>query len=101
MSFSHLILASLSHAAGTLINQNDDGGINVPADPVTGDHYDTFLEQAVPPAGDYTVTVMAFSNFAIGPTLSDGFDDGDLNGRTANFAFDGAGVRTPSPDQAR
>ena len=87
-------ILALFNAAGTLIDQNDDGGQNVPADPSTGLHYDTFL-QSLLPAGTYTVTVMAFSNFANGPNLSDGFqNDGDFGGRTANFAFDVLGANT-------
>ena len=61
-------ILALFNAAGALINQNDDGGINVPADPTTGAHFDTFLTSLLP-AGNYTVTVMAYSNFANGPNL--------------------------------
>ena len=57
----------------------DDGGSNVPADPATGQHYDTFL-QATLAAGNYTVSVMQFNNFAIGPNLSNGFfQDGNTH----------------------
>ena len=37
-------ILALFNAAGVLIDQNDDGGSNVPADPNTGSHYDTFLQ---------------------------------------------------------
>ena len=85
-------ILALFNAAGELIGQNDDGGQNVPADPNTGSHYDTFF-QALLPAGNYTVTVMAYSNFANGPNLSDGFEGGgSFNGRTPNFAFDVIGA---------
>lgn len=85
-------ILALFDAAGTLIDQNDDGGSNVPADPTTGRHYDTFLE-AMLPAGTYTVAVTAFSNFPAGTNLSDGFDGGgNFNGRTPNFAFDVIGA---------
>ena len=57
-------------ANGQLIVQNDDGGsAYVPADPNTGNHWDTYLQQILQP-GSYTVSVMAFSNFANGPNLS-------------------------------
>lgn len=59
---------------GRLIGQNDDGGPDVPADPVTGAHYDTFLAISLPP-GTYTVCIMQFNNFANGPNLSNGFVD--------------------------
>ena len=87
-------ILALFNAAGLLIDQDDDGGSNVPADPTTGSHYDTFL-QALLPAGTYTVAVSAFSNFANGPTLADGFEGGGgLNGRTPDFAFDVLGADT-------
>ena len=39
--------------------------------------------------GNYTVSVAAFSNFALGPNLSNGFQDsGSFNGRTNAWAFD-------------
>ena len=77
-----------------LIDQNDDGS-GVPADPVTGAAYDTLLEVELDP-GNYTVAVSQYSNFAVGPTLSDGFDgSGTLNFedstgdfRTSFWAFD-------------
>src|SRR5437899_12483792 len=85
-------ILALFNSAGLLINQNDDGGSNVPADPTTGAHYDTFL-QSLLPAGTYTVTVMAYSNFAIGPNLSNGFENGgNFNGRTPKFALDVVGA---------
>ena len=85
-------ILALFNAAGALINQNDDGGSNVPADPTTGAHFDTFL-QTLLPAGSYTVTVMAYSNFAIGPNLSNGFrNSGNFSGRSPNFAFDVLGA---------
>ena len=89
-------ILALFNAAGNLINQNDDGGANVPADPNTGAHFDTFL-QSLLPAGTYTVTVMAYSNFANGPNLSDGFqNDGDFYDRSPHFAFDVLGANTAS-----
>jgi hypothetical protein len=83
------ILALFNGSTGAFIDQNDDGGFNVPADPVTANHWDTFLQAALAP-GDYTVSVMAFSNFAIGPNLSNGFEgDGFIgNGRDGHWAFD-------------
>jgi len=64
-------ILALFDSSGALINQNDDGGDNVPAD-TNGIHFDTFLTSTLQP-GNYTVSVMQFSNFARGPNLSDGF----------------------------
>jgi hypothetical protein len=86
-------ILALFDSSGQVIVQNDDGGSAfVPADPVTGDHYDTYLQQILQ-AGTYTVSVMAYSNFANGPNLSNGFEnDGSFNGRNNNWAFDILGV---------
>lgn len=80
-------ILALFDSNGVLIDENDDGGsAHVPCD--NGYCYDTYLEQLLAP-GSYTVSVQAFSNFAIGPNLSDGFEnDGSFNGRTNAWAFD-------------
>ncbi len=81
-------ILALFDSAGAFINQNDDGGANVAADSATGSRYDTFLQAALAP-GNYTVSVMAYSNFANGPNLSDGFrNSGSFGGRATNWAFD-------------
>jgi len=60
-------------STGLLIGQNDDGGCAlVNADPVTGQCYDTYFTTSLIP-GIYTVSVMEYDNFAIGPNLSNGF----------------------------
>jgi hypothetical protein len=85
------------------INQNDDGGCgSVAQDAVTGACYDTFFTATNLAAGDYTVSVMDFANFANGPTLGDGFSGGALTGgtyldatghnRDSHWAFDILGV---------
>jgi hypothetical protein len=58
----------------------------VPIDPVTGEAWDTFLQTSLA-AGTYTVSVMQYDNFSIGPNLSNGFVyDGAGNSTfTANF----------------
>ena len=76
-------ILALFNGTGALINQNDDGGSNVPADAVTGARYDVYLQSLLAP-GDYTVSVAQYNNFAVGPNLSNGF------GRT------GTGNFTPS-----
>ena len=84
------ILAVFNSATGALIGENDDGS-GVPSDPDTGSAYDTLLEIVDLPVGDYTASVAQYSNFAIGPNLSDGFDgSGQTNfeGRTSLWAFD-------------
>lgn len=82
-------------STGALINQNDDGGSNVPPGPVTGRNFDTFLKVSLVP-GDYIVTVMQYANHAIGPNISDGFRGSETTGfvdvagstRTSFWAFD-------------
>lgn len=64
------IVTLFDAATGAKISQNDDGGL-VP-DPVSGSAYDSFLMQNLA-AGNYTATVTQYSNFAIGPLLTDGF----------------------------
>ena len=44
----------------------------MPFDQTTGLDWDTYLKVDLAP-GDYTVAVMQYDNFAIGPYLSDGF----------------------------
>ena len=77
-------ILALFDSTGAEINQNDDGGANVPADAVTGKHYDTYLQSTLAP-GTYTVSVMEFDNFAIGPNLSDGFTRTGQGDFTAAF----------------
>jgi hypothetical protein len=86
-------ILALFDSAGVRINQNDDGGASVPADAVTGQHYDTYLQSLLGP-GSYTVSVMAYSNFSAGLNLSNGFTGGgsfvDFTGNQRNnaWAFD-------------
>jgi hypothetical protein len=47
----------------TFISNNDDGGFNVPIDPLTGAGFDSFLEQNLTP-GKYTVALSQFPNFS-------------------------------------
>lgn len=111
-------ILALFDSTGAEINQNDDGGSNVPADSVTGEHYDTYLQSTLA-AGTYTVSVMEYDNFANGPNLSDGFartGQGDFtaafgcsegkfcdvsgdpagNSRNGNWEFDILGVNSAS-----
>jgi hypothetical protein len=87
------------------IGQNDDGNCgDVPADSVTGACYDTYLQLTGLDAGDYTVSIQDYANFANGPTLGDGFDNGALTGgtfldatganRDSHWAFDVMGVES-------
>lgn len=86
-------ILALFDSSGAKINENDDGHSSVPADSVTGEHFDTFLQSLLNP-GTYTVSVMAFSNFSAGDNLSNGFQGGgsftDVTGdvRTNAWAFD-------------
>ena len=87
-------ILALFNSAGSLIAQNDDG-LGAPIDPVTSAAFDTQLQTTLG-AGSYTVSVMQFSNFAIGPNLSNGFDGSNTSGfvdftgnaRTSAWAFD-------------
>lgn len=93
--------------AGNLIAQNDDDGDDgifggARPDPVTGGVFDSFLTfpnltfLTPLPAGNYTVAVTQFNNFAIGLNLADGFRGADTVGfiddtgakRTSFFALD-------------
>lgn len=111
-------ILALFNGSGALINQNDDGGSNVPADSVTGAEFDTYLQSSLTP-GTYTVSVMQYDNFANGPNLSNGFAvtndptftssfgcsngrlcDVNADNRTSAWAFDILGVDAASvPNQ--
>ena len=66
-------ILALFDNAGNFIGQNDDGAIGtVSTDPNTIEAWDTYLDVALV-AGNYTVAIMQYDNFALGPTLSDGF----------------------------
>ncbi|MFO1089819.1 MAG: DVUA0089 family protein [Hyphomicrobiales bacterium] len=113
-------ILALFDATGALINQNDDGAPGtVPVDTVTGLAYDTYLALNGLAAGNYTVAVMQYNNFANGPNLSNGFSrDGQGNftgatygcsqgsfcdfrgnNRNVNWAFDIEGVESATlPD---
>jgi hypothetical protein len=100
-----LALFSGTGPSAVYIGQDDDGGGNVPADSVTGQHYDTYLQETIA-AGTYTATIQDYANFAVGPTLGDGFTGGALTGgtfidatganRNGNWAFDVDGVDSAS-----
>lgn len=76
-------ILALFDSGGARINQNDDGGLSVPADATTGAHFDTFLQSSLGP-GTYTVSVMQYNNFA-GATLSDPFSRQGLGNFTPNL----------------
>lgn len=72
-------------STGLRVGQNDDGGSSfVDPDAVTGAYFDTYLEILLP-AGDYTVSVMEFDNFSVGPNLSDGFTRSGTGNFTTTF----------------
>ncbi len=67
-------ILALFDSTGLFIDDNDDGSFpDVGIDPVSGNDWDSFLQLALG-AGDYTAAVTQYDNFAIGPNLSDGFD---------------------------
>jgi hypothetical protein len=66
-------ILAVFNSAGVFINQNDDGGDPlVPADAVSNNNWDTYLNVTLAP-GTYSVSVMQYDNFAVGSNLSDGF----------------------------
>lgn len=70
-------ILALFDSTGGLVGQNDDSGSGcgsgvVSADPSTGEEFDTCIDLPLA-AGNYTVAVMQYDNFAIGPNFSDGF----------------------------
>jgi hypothetical protein len=79
-------ILALFDGSGNLISQNDDGGCSlVAADSKTGECWDTYLEVSDLTAGNYTVAVMEYDNFAEGPTLADGFDRQGTGNFTTGF----------------
>lgn len=78
------------------IDDDDADSGNVLPDPDTGDAYDSFLSLFLD-AGDYSVSIMQYGNWLIGPMLADGFDGSDIddfvdvytgNTRTSFWALD-------------
>jgi hypothetical protein len=74
-------ILALFNSSGALVGQNDDAVSNtagacgsgvVAADALTGQQWDTCLDLVLA-AGDYTVSIQQYANFAIGPNLSNGF----------------------------
>jgi len=83
-------ILALFDSTGALINQNDDGlCAQVGADAVTGVCYDTFLTSMLA-AGTYTVSVMQYNNFALGPNLANGFTRSGQGNFTTSFGCDDA-----------
>ncbi|MDB5811395.1 MAG: sorting protein [Betaproteobacteria bacterium] len=81
-------------SGGLRIGENDDASTSaVATDPVTGRRFDVFLQSPLA-TGNYVVSVMAYSNFSVGPNLSNGFTGGgsftDVTGnlRDSHWAFD-------------
>lgn len=86
-------ILAIFDSTGNLITTNDDGSsCSVPADSVTGRHYDTFITVTLDP-GNYFVTVMQYNNFANGPNLSNGFrhDGPDGSNFTKVYSRDNPG----------
>jgi hypothetical protein len=99
-------ILSLFDSSGLLINENDDGYANVPADARTGQHWDSYIHTTLA-AGTYTVSLTQYDNFPQGSHLSDEFSragqpqftgafgcsngefcDRTGNNRTAGWEFD-------------
>lgn len=74
-------ILALFDSAGNLIGQDDDAVSGTPGacgpgvvtlDPGTGQQWDTCFD-ALLGVGSYTVAIMQYDNFAVGPNLSNGF----------------------------
>jgi hypothetical protein len=74
-------ILALFDGVGNLVGQNDDSGSSttgacgidvVTPDPITNQQWDTCFDQTLA-QGSYTVAIMQYDNFAIGPTLAAGF----------------------------
>lgn len=80
-------ILALFDGTGKFIDQNDDGGCShVAADSISGNCWDTYLAVNSLAAGDYTVSVMEYDNFANVPNLSDGFEEDGQGNFTTAFA---------------
>jgi hypothetical protein len=99
------ILSLYNATTGAKIADNDDGNSSVPADSVSGEHYDTYF-QSLLGAGNYTVSVTEYDNF--GPATLAGIFNGsssvgfaDVSGaannpRDGHWAFDVLNVASAS-----
>jgi hypothetical protein len=76
-------IVAVFDATGVLIAQNDDG-IGVPPDPITGAALDSLLTVSLG-AGQYVVSLTEFDNLPFGPTLADGFVESGQGNFTALF----------------
>jgi PEP-CTERM motif-containing protein len=98
-------ILTLFDSAGVWVAENDDGGQNpdtswkIPADAVTGKHWDAYLEASLAP-GAYVVSVTEFYNHVrriqTPPNLADGFSRGPLDDYTPALA---ASFRQSCPGQ--
>jgi len=98
-------ILSLFSPSGSLITSNDDGGLAVNADPVSGARFDSFISDTLLTTGNYLLAISQFSNFAIGPEFFNGFDgsgrtefiDVFQNLRTSAYAIDVTLSTVPVP----
>lgn len=85
-------ILALFDGTGAYVSHNDDGGCGYVAhDSVTGACWDTYFTATLA-AGNYTVAVMQYDNFAIRPNLSDGFQRTGEGNFTAGWCSGGAGI---------
>ena len=78
-------ILALFDSTGALVGQNDDGGCSlVAADSASGNCWDTYFSATLS-AGNYTVSVMEYDNFANGPNLSNGFTRDGQGNFTSTF----------------
>ncbi len=90
-------ILALFDGTGAFIDQNDDDETGtVPTDPATGLAYDVFLQEILSP-GNYTVAIMQYNNFAVGPLLGNGFSRSGQGNFTGSI-FDDCSLTGPFID---
>lgn len=95
--FDPVISLFLGSGSGAVLLASDDDGLGVAIDPATGAARDALLALTSLPSGTYTVALSQFANFALGPTLGDGFlgeVSSGFDGRSAAWALDILGADT-------
>ncbi|NRF70314.1 PEP-CTERM sorting domain-containing protein [Aquincola sp. S2] len=93
--FDPIVSLFLGNGIGAILLTSNDDDPSVATDPATGSALDALLAVTGLPSGTYTVALSQFANFAIGPTLGDGFlgaGNTGFDGRSAAWALDILGV---------
>lgn len=92
-------ILSLFDGNGVFIVANDDDEDFSAVDLASGEQFDSYISSDLV-AGNYTVSITQYANFAVGPNLSDGFEgsgETSFGGRDDHFAFDVLVSSVPEP----